>query len=96
MTPQSTDIGQECEGVWRRSPWLTVVRDVLCLGLGVWGVIREEVGGHPDLTRLLFFAALMVSPGLIAAAWLGRTGARSISSPSEPSSPPSSLPGGET
>lgn len=82
--------------MWRRSPWLTVVRDVLCLILGVFGVIHEELNKTPDLTRMLFFGVLMISPGLIAAAWLGRTGSQSISPPSDASSSPTTTPGGET
>lgn len=82
--------------MWRRSAWLTVVRDVLCLGLGVWGVINEELSGHADLSRLAFFGTLMVAPGLLAAAWLGRTTGElpSVSPPPEPSSPSSSSPSG--
>jgi hypothetical protein len=80
--------------VWRRSAWLMVLRDVLCLGLGVWGVVTEELSGNADLTRLLFFGVLMISPGLLAAAWLGRTtgGSSSVSSQPEPSQSPPSLP----
>lgn len=77
--------------MWRA--WLTVGRDVICLGLGIWGVIHEELSPQPDLTRMAFFGVLMVAPGVLAAWWLGRsTGSPSLGPPSEPSAPASSSP----
>jgi hypothetical protein len=76
--------------VWRA--WLTVGRDVICLVLGIWGVIREELQPHPDLTRMAFFGILMICPGVLAAWWLGRTGSPSVVPPPEPSPASSSSP----
>jgi len=71
------------ERVWKGPAWLTVGRDVICLTVGVWGVIHEELSRTPDLTRMGFFGVLMISPGLLAAWWLGRTVAPSSTPPSE-------------
>lgn len=81
--------------MWSRTPpWLTVLRDVVCLALGVWGVIHEELSGKADLGRLAFFAALMVAPAAIAAVWLAQSGTAGSSSdpPVSPPSPSSSSP----
>lgn len=84
--------------MWRTPPWVIVVRDLVCLAIGVWGVIHEELSGKADLTRLGFFAVLMVSPGILATLWLAMQsgiGGPSSPPPAEPSpSPsPSSSPG---
>ena len=75
---------------------MTVVRDLVCLAVGVWGVIHEELSGHADLGRLAFFAVLMIAPGVLATLWLAQSGTAGQSSappvepsPSSPSSPPS-------
>jgi hypothetical protein len=74
--------------VWKGPAWLTVGRDLVCLVLGVWGVIREELSRTPDLTRMGFFALLIVAPAVLATWWLGRTGSPSSSPrPPEPSPP---------
>lgn len=66
---------------------MTVVRDLVCLAVGVWGVIHEEMSGKADLGRLGFFAVLMVVPGALATVWLAQSGTASAlpPSPSEPS-----------
>ena len=77
--------------MWRA--WLTVGRDVICLGLGIWGVIHEELSPQPDVLRMGFFGVLMIAPAALATWWLGRTtGTSSSPSPSEPPSPSPSLP----
>ncbi len=79
--------------MWSRTPpWLTVLRDVACLALGVWGVIHEELSGKADLARLAFFAALMVAPAALAAAWLARSDTAGQSSEPPASPPPPSSP----
>lgn len=83
--------------MWRPTARLLVpLRDVICLGLGVWGVVHEELAATPDLGRLGFFGLLMVAPGALAARWLTRPDTESPSSgqPPEPSSPASSSSGG--
>lgn len=72
--------------------WLTVGRDLACLVLGIWGVVNEELSKAPDLTRMGFFGMLMISPGLFAAWWLGRTGSPSLPPSPEPSAPSPSSP----
>jgi hypothetical protein len=72
--------------VWKGSPWLTILRDVVCLVLGAWGVVNEELSAHPDLSRLGFFGVLMIAPMTLAGWWLGRTGSAS-SSPQQERSP---------
>lgn len=81
--------------MWRGPAWLTVLRDLLCLILGVSGVIYEETSGKPDLSRLVFFALLIVAPGALALAWLGRTGSAPSSPPAEEPQPPLSSPSSE-
>lgn len=83
--------------MWRGSTWLVAGRDIICLGLGVWGVIHEELSGKADLGRLAFFAVLMIAPGVLATRWLtmqsGTVGPGSSSDVSvepSPSSTPSS------
>lgn len=81
--------------MWIRTPpWLVVLRDVVCLALGVWGVIHEELSGKADLGRLAFFAGLMVAPAALAAVWLAQSGtAGSSSDPAvSPPAPPSPSP----
>lgn len=85
--------------MWKPSAALIVpVRDLICLGLGVWGVVTEELKPAPDLGRMGFFALLMLAPGALAARWLTKpdTGGQSSLSPLEPPSPSSSSPGGST
>lgn len=75
--------------------WLTVLRDVLATGAGLWGVIHEELSGKADLGRLALFAVLMVAPGALASFWLAQqppsTGGQSSPPPvpPSPSAPPS-------
>lgn len=79
--------------MWRGPAWLTVVRDLVCLGVGVWGVIHEELSGHPNLGVLALYGVLMVAPGALATVWLAQSGTASASPapPAEPSpSPPAS------
>ena len=73
--------------MWRA--WLTVGRDVICLALGIWGVIHEELSPHPDVYRMIFFGTLMVTPAAITTWWLGRN-TNGSSSPSPPLEPPPS------
>lgn len=85
--------------MWRPTARLLVpLRDLVCLGLGVWGVVTEELKASPDLGRMGFFAVLMLAPGALAARWLTRPDTGGQSSPSllEPASPSSSPPGGGT
>lgn len=72
---------------------MTVVRDMVCLGLGGWGVIHEELSGKPSLGVLALYGVLMVAPGALATWWLAQSGTGSPSPlpPPEPSpSPPAS------
>lgn len=81
--------------MWSRTPpWLTVLRDVACLALGVWGVIHQELSGKADLGLLTFFAILMVAPAALAAVWLAQSGTAGPSSdpPVQPPSPSSPSP----
>jgi len=75
---------------------MTVVRDMVCLAVGVWGVIHEELSGKADLGRLAFFAVLMIAPGILATLWLAQSGTGSPSppSPQEPSPPQPASNGG--
>lgn len=77
--------------------WLTVLRDVLATGAGLWGVIHEELSSHADLSRMAFFALMMIAPGAIARYWQMTqqppdTGVESSASPGGPSPPPPSFP----
>jgi hypothetical protein len=63
------------------------LRDLVCLVLGVSGVVYEEVSGKADLGRLVFFAVLAIAPGVLAAVWLGRTGSGPSPPPLEESPP---------
>lgn len=69
--------------------WLTVLRDVLATGAGLWGVIHEELSGKADLGRLTLFAVLMVAPGALAGFWLTQQ-PPGIGGPSSPPPPPPS------
>lgn len=75
--------------MWRGPAWMTIVRDLVCLAVGVWGVIHEELSGKADLGRLAFFAVLMVVPGALATVWLAQSGTASPSPPSPPEPSPS-------
>jgi hypothetical protein len=84
--------------VWKGPAWLTVLRDLVCLALGVWGVVHEELSAHPSVEVMGFCGVLMVAPGVLAAWLLGRTGSPSLPPPSPPASPLPSSPsagGGE-
>lgn len=83
--------------MWKGPAWLTVTRDLVCLALGVWGVIHEELSPHPSVEVMGLYGVLMVAPGVLAAWLLGRTGPPSLPPPSPPSSPSLSSPsaGGE-
>jgi hypothetical protein len=85
--------------VWRTPPWVIVLRDMVCLAIGVWGVIHEELSGKADLGRLGFFAVLMVAPGVLAGVWLAiqqsGTAGPGPSSGSPPSPSPSPSPSGQ-
>jgi hypothetical protein len=65
--------------LWRRRVDITkailvVVRDILCLGLGAWGIIIEETSTKPELNRLIFFAIVMVAPLTFATWFLAQFG----------------------
>jgi hypothetical protein len=75
----------------------TVVRDVLCLAVGLGGIIHQEVTGHVSPELLIMYAVLIGTPGTLAlvSLRLGKPGDRDIhnsssSSASESSSPHSS------
>jgi hypothetical protein len=75
-----------------------VLRDLVCLAVGVWGVVHEELSSKPDLGRLAFFSVLMVAPGVLATVWLAaQSGIGGQSSPPQvepsPSPSPSNSPG---
>lgn len=75
--------------MWRTPPlWVIVIRDMVCLVLGVWGVVAEELSGKAELGRLAFFGVLAFAPATLATMWLGPTGSPS-SPPPAPESPPS-------
>lgn len=78
--------------MWRGPAWLTVLRDLVCLLVGVGGVVWEELSGKADLGRLTFFALLMIAPGVLAAVWLGQSGTAPPSSPPQPEVSPSPSP----
>jgi hypothetical protein len=68
---------------------VTVLRDLAGLVIGGWGMIHEELGGHPESTPLLIYGAMMVAPSVLATTWLARSG---IASPSSPPPADSSQP----
>lgn len=80
--------------MWRLT-WQTSlkrIRDLAGIGIGAWGVIHEEISAHPDLSRMMFFGALMIAPATFHAWLLGRgNGDGSSSAPPSPPSSPSSL-----
>ncbi|MEO5875531.1 MAG: hypothetical protein ABIS86_17075 [Streptosporangiaceae bacterium] len=75
---------------------MPVVRDVVCLVLGIWGVIHEELSGKANPMVLAIYGIFMVAPGLIAAVWLTQSGTGSPSSegPPQPQPPQVSSSGG--
>ena len=84
--------------MWSRiSPALTVARDLASFVIGGWGLVYQAVQDKPDAGVLTIFAALLVTPGVLAARWLATSGTGGQSSPpsSQPSPPsPSSPPSG--
>lgn len=76
--------------MWRGPAWLTVLRDMVCFGLGGWGVIHEALRDKPEVMVLTFFGVLMVAPSVLAAHWLAQSGIGGPSS--EPPQPPSASP----
>lgn len=74
--------------MWTPPTWFKVLRDLVCLAVGGWGVIHEELSGHPSPTVLAVYAVMMVSPGVLAAGWLAREGTGGQSSPPPGDSPP--------
>lgn len=78
--------------MWRGPAWVTIMRDLVCLGLGVWGVVHEELSGKPNLGVLALYGVLMVAPGALATLWLAQSGTGSASPPSPPEPSPPPLP----
>jgi hypothetical protein len=60
------------------------VRDVLCLGLGIFGVAHQEITGRVNVDLLVLYAALLGTPGTIGLINLAR-GKVSVSVTTEPS-----------
>lgn len=72
----------------------TAVRDLVLLGVGAYGILREATGDSPEITTLIVYALIATSPGTLAALWLGRSGTNApTESPSSPSPPSSSASG---
>lgn len=80
--------------MWKGPAWLTVLRDMACLPVGAWGVIHEELKLHPNAGLIIVYFVAMISPGVLGALLLGRTGMLFSQPPSQPSlsSPPSPSP----
>jgi hypothetical protein len=83
---------------------LTVLRDLIPLGIGAWGIVHEEITGHFNPYALVLYGAMIGVPGLIRWAELVKlfnggqvtiTAAPSLEPP-VPSSPPSSSSGPST
>jgi hypothetical protein len=75
--------------VWTKT--FTVLRDVLCLVVGGYLLIREGQKPMPSAVLLVIYMVIVTSPGTFAAKWLGgsNTDTAGSSSP-QPSSSPSS------
>lgn len=75
--------------------WLAVIRDLVLLGIGSAGLVREIFFTSTwDVTRVALFLAMIAGSGLLNATWLLRnspTGSVQPSSPPSSSSPPSPL-----
>lgn len=73
----------------RSQVWLAIVRDLLLMGIGGLGLIREIfVNETLDMTRAVLFLAMIAGSGSLNAVWL----MRNASGGSMPSSSPSSAP----
>jgi hypothetical protein len=80
---------QERSGsVWVGPAWLTVLRDLVCLGVGAFLVIFGALTGA-DIIVFMVGTGLMGGPVVMSALWLGRAPTESPSPPSAslPSSP---------
>jgi hypothetical protein len=72
---------------------VAVIRDLVLLAVGVFGIIHQEITGHVNLDLLVLYGALIGTPGAVGAVQLLRgseTPARTTTS-SSPSAPSSSV-----
>ena len=71
-----------------------VVRDMLCLGLGIFGVAHQEITGHVSVDLLILYAVLLGTPGTIGLLNLarGKVQVSLTTEPSPPSPEPAPLP----
>lgn len=63
-----------------------VIRDGLCLGLGIFGVAHQEITGRVNLDLLVLYAVLLGTPGTIGLIQLAK-GKVQVSVTTEPPSP---------
>lgn len=75
--------------MWKGPAWATVLRDLLLLAIGSFGILHEELTGQASIPLLVVYTTLMGVPGAAATLWLGRTGSPSSSPPVDPSPPAS-------
>ena len=76
--------------MWQKT--FTALRDLALLGVGVWGIIHEELGPMPSVMTQIVYALIASSPGTLAAVWLGRSGGVGVTEPTESPSSPSPCP----
>jgi hypothetical protein len=51
-------------------PWLTVLRDLLLLGVGIFGILYQLVTGKTDPALLVVFTTMLGIPGVANVLWL--------------------------
>lgn len=70
----------------------SAVRDLLCLGLGIFGVAHQEITGHVSIDLLVLYAVLLGTPGTIGLLNLARGRVSVTLTPESPSPSPEPVP----
>lgn len=70
--------------------WFVVFRDLLLLGLGVFGILHQELTGQPEPALLVVYTTLLGIPG--AANVLSILKSTTVAGASSSSRPPESQP----
>jgi hypothetical protein len=71
--------------VWKSSTVSTVVRDLVLLAVGSFGVVHEELTGSASVPLLVVYTTMLGIPGAAGALWLTRAGPGPTELPSPPS-----------
>ena len=70
--------------------WLTIVRDIVSLGVGAFGLIHSQLTGTTSMELVVVYAALLGVPGVLNLLEMKGSTGRSKDSSSGSQRPPSS------